>query len=78
MKQRLTHKTQELTEEELAAAQDQWTEEFLTFDSADDMIRHDAAHTVVPPQIRDRVMQSITRETIQDNPAPWWKRWMPF
>jgi hypothetical protein len=78
MKQRLTHETQELTEDELSAAQDQRTEMPLTFDSPEAMIRHDAAQTAVPPQMRDRVMQSIARETIQNNPAPWWKRWMPF
>lgn len=78
MKQRLTQKTTEDTEEESSATHDQLSETSLTFDSAEAMIRHDAAHTPAPPEMRDRVMRSIARESVESNPAPWWKRWMPF
>ena len=78
MKQRLNHETHELTEEESSVARDQRMEKPLTFVSPEAMIRHDAANTTVPPQMRDRVMRSIARETRETNPAPWWKRWMPF
>lgn len=76
MKQRLKHETGEEMEEE--SSLDQRTEEALTFDTPEAMLRYDAAHTPVPPQMRERVMQSISEEPVEANPRPWWKRWMPF
>lgn len=78
MKQRLTHETLERTEEESIASLNHEADESLTFDSAEAMIRHDAGRTEVPPQMRDRVLQSVAKEVRQNNPSPWWKRWMPF
>jgi len=78
MKPRLSHETREQTGEESLMTAEHRTDESLNFDSAETMIRHDAAQTPVPPQLRDRVMQSIAREVPINNPAPWWKRWMPF
>lgn len=78
MKQRLTQETRELTEEKSSVAQDQQTEQSMVFDSLEAMIRHDAAHTTVPPGLRDRVMKSITQESRENTATPWWKRWMPF
>lgn len=78
MKQRLNHTTGEETEEELAMAGEQRLEEALKFDTPEEMLRLDAANTPVPPQMRERVMQSIAQEPVRENPKPWWKRWMPF
>ena len=78
MKQRLNHETTEETEEALAMAGEQRTEETLKFDTPEAMLRYDAEHTPVPPQMRERVMQSISQEPVKANPTPWWKRWMPF
>ncbi|RYD34256.1 MAG: hypothetical protein EOP86_11380 [Verrucomicrobiaceae bacterium] len=83
MKQRLTHETRERTKEDQSPAHDhrhdqnQRTEPVLVFDSADSMIRHDAARTEIPEQVRERVMRSIARTPLQNSkPAPWWRRWM--
>lgn len=78
MKQRLTQQTRELTEEESSVAQDQRTEPSMVFESAEDMIRHDAAHTPVPPGLRGRMMNSIAQEARENTSTPWWKRWMRF
>ena len=78
MKHRLNHETGEEMEEESSIAGDQRTEKALAFESAEEMLRHDAANTPVPPQMRERVMQSISQEPVREDPKPWWKRWMPF
>jgi hypothetical protein len=78
MKQRLTHETREHTGEESSVTQDQRTEHSMVFESAEDMIRHDAGQTKVPEGLRDRVMDSIAREARENTSTPWWKRWMPF
>jgi hypothetical protein len=46
----------------------------LEFQSAEELLRHDAAQTAVPPEIARRLSQSIAR-----SPAPrrpWWRRWI--
>jgi hypothetical protein len=43
------------------------------FANADEMLRHDAIHTPVPPAIANRL-----RESIGQAPPPtraWWQRW---
>ncbi|MDB6076350.1 MAG: hypothetical protein JWO82_97, partial [Akkermansiaceae bacterium] len=65
-------------EEESSVAGVHRSEPSLTFDSAEAMIRHDAAQVTVPPQMRDRVMKSIAQEIQPSRPLPWWKRWKPF
>jgi hypothetical protein len=44
------------------------------FASAEEMLRHDAAQTTVPPAIAKRLQQS----TSQASPPvrPWWRRWL--
>ena len=78
MKHRLNHETGEEMEEESSITGDQRTEKELSFETAEEMLRYDAAQTPVPPQMRERVMQSISKEPVKANPTPWWKRWMPF
>jgi len=44
------------------------------FASAEEMLRYDAAHTTVPPEIARRLQKSTG-----DLPGPktaWWKRWL--
>ena len=44
------------------------------FADADELLRYDAAHTPVPPDIARRLRESTTGLTA---PKPsWWKRWL--
>jgi len=43
------------------------------FGSVEEMLRHDALHTPVPPRIEKRLAESISKET-PPAPASWWKR----
>ena len=43
------------------------------FQTAEEMLRHDALHTPVPPAIAYRLEQSIGPQT--GRPQPWWRRW---
>lgn len=88
MNPRLTHRNREASEEEEQEAavladhrrQHQRKEGELTFDSVEELLRHDAGQTTAPPALAARVMNSIAGETAPDRPAssPWWKRWLPF
>ena len=46
----------------------------MEFQSAEELLRHDAAQTEVPPEIARRLSQSIA----QSSPPrrPWWRRWL--
>ena len=59
------------TAEELSQALTQ--AEKIQFASAEDLIRHDASQTPVPPEIAGRLNESIAREA---RPAEksWWKK----
>jgi hypothetical protein len=70
-KRKLQHRTeQELAQDQqLSGQQRQVAREFGT---VEELLRHDAAHTQVPPAVAARLQQSIARE-----PAPrasWWRR----
>ena len=44
------------------------------FESVDELLRHDAAQTALPPQLETRLAQSI-----ENTPPParsWWQRWL--
>jgi len=44
----------------------------LEFGTAEEMLRHDAAHVKVPAAVADRLAESVRSEP----PAgPWWKKW---
>ncbi|MBI2947609.1 MAG: hypothetical protein HYY23_08175 [Verrucomicrobia bacterium] len=67
---KLRQQTREHEEHALHQAQQKQTA--LEFAAAEEMIRHDAAHTPVPPQIAERLNESLARE-----PKPavsWWRR----
>ncbi len=62
------HQQQETTPETTQAST---AREFAT---PEEMLRHDAAQTVVPPVIAKRLADSVGQE-----PAPrqsWWRRWL--
>jgi hypothetical protein len=48
-------------------------ETHLQFDSVEQMLRHDASHTIVPPSIESRLSESISK-VAPSSPLPWWKR----
>lgn len=47
------------------------TESAREFATVEEMLRHDALHTPVPPSIERRLEQSIEKEPA---PASWWRR----
>jgi hypothetical protein len=46
----------------------------LEFQSAEELLRHDAAQTAVPPEIARRLSQSIAQSAPPRR--PWWRRWI--
>jgi hypothetical protein len=44
------------------------------FAAPEEMLRHDAKRTQVPPQIAHRLSQSLQNEPLRTR--PWWKRWL--
>ncbi len=45
----------------------------LEFQTADEVIRYDAAQTPPPQRIERRVRDSVNREEAER--LPWWRRW---
>jgi hypothetical protein len=45
---------------------------FLEFATPEEMIRHDALHTPVPPAVAHRLQESIER--LPAPPRSWWRR----
>ena len=43
------------------------------FASSDELLRFDAAHTMVPPEVAQRLKESSARITPEAAPRPWWK-----
>ena len=52
---------------------EQSAERLIEFESVESAIRQDAADTVVPPHLRERVLRHPTEER---SDRPWWKRWL--
>lgn len=44
------------------------------FASTEELLRHDAAQTDVPPAIAERLTQSIAK--LPQKPQSWWQRWL--
>lgn len=61
----------ESAQEHLAASQTQQSP--VQFGSVEEMIRHDAAQTPVPPSVERRVAKSVAG--LAPHPRPWWRRW---
>ncbi len=69
---KLSTRQQTESESQLTAAEQTQTETGREFGTVDEMLRHDALHTPVPPAVEDRLQQSVDREGLR--PAPWWRR----
>jgi hypothetical protein len=63
------HQEQEQAAESQAAANNTGP---LEFQNAEDLLRHDAAQTAVPPEIARRLSQSIAQA--KPAPRPWWRK----
>lgn len=69
----MKHQTKLSQEQEQAAQHQTQQPAAREFASAEELLRYDAAHTTVPPEIARRLQQSTA-----DLPPPkaaWWKRW---
>lgn len=69
MKQESKHRSQEQLAQ--TTAHQATTREFAT---AEELLRHDAAQTQVPPVIAERLTQSIAK--LPQQPQSWWQRWL--
>jgi hypothetical protein len=67
---RLTSKTH--TEEQQLNAHQARQDAVREFASVEDMLRHDASHTPVPPAIAHRLEKSISEAP--RSRGPWWRR----
>jgi hypothetical protein len=69
MKRQVKHTSQEQQQFSEASGQQKSTREFAT---TEELLRHDASQTPVPPEIAERLARSI-----QNEPKPersWWRR----
>ncbi len=69
MKQESKHRSQEQLAQ--TTAHQAAAREFAT---AEELLRHDAAQTQVPPVIAERLTQSIAK--LPGKPQSWWQRWL--
>ena len=72
MKRQTKLSSQEQTEEQKQQTAQQARETVLEFATPEELLRHDALHTPVPPTVAHRL-----RDSIGQTPAPprsWWKR----
>jgi hypothetical protein len=57
------------------ATQQQSGHEAKEFANSDELLRFDAAQTVVPPEIAKRLQKSAA-QVPPAAPRPWWKAWL--
>ena len=50
--------------------------EHKEFANSDELLRHDRAHTAMPPEIAVRLKASLAQIAAANPPQPWWKAWM--
>ena len=72
---KLSTRQQVESESQLVAGQQSQLGTAREFATPEEMLRHDALHTHVPPAVTDRLQQSVDREGLR--PAPWWRRFFP-
>ncbi|MGO9200117.1 MAG: hypothetical protein ACLQM8_06200 [Limisphaerales bacterium] len=70
----MKHQPQFTSREQHHGAQQQQQQQSapLEFGSAEEMLRHDALHTPVPPGIGRRLRESLAR--LPAARSPWWRR----
>ena len=71
---KLQHRQQEVTTEAQKAEQKTTALEFQT---AEEMLRADAAQTVVPEAVKTRLAESVSKEPARPQPRSWWRRLLP-
>ena len=64
--------SQENSQEQVMGQQQSHQQSGMEFASVDEMLRHDALHTPVPPAIASRLRESISQ--VPAPPKPWWRR----
>ncbi len=64
--------SQEQQQQQAAAHEQTQAQKPLEFASVEEMLRHDAIHTPVPPSIGERLQKSIESEP--GAKVPWWRR----
>ncbi len=72
MNQRSKLNSQEKNEEQLASTQQSQQSGGLEFGSPEEMLRHDALHTPVPPAIAFRLKESLGEQSSRN--LSWWRR----
>ena len=72
MKKKLTSQQQHREEEHSSAQQQSVQQGSLEFANVDQMLRHDALHTPVPPAIGRRLQDSLDR--LPQPTRSWWQR----
>ena len=71
MKKKFISREQE--QEQHAALQQSQEKAAREFSSVEEMLRHDALHTPVPPNVAHRLRQSVG-QAMPPARSPWWKR----
>jgi hypothetical protein len=69
----MKHESKHRPQEQLAETESQQTSA-REFTSVEEVLRHDAGQTAVPPGIAERLARSV-----QNVPSPersWWQRWL--
>jgi hypothetical protein len=46
----------------------------MEFATPEEMLRHDAQHTVVPPRVAERLAESVKGEPPAGSSTSWWRR----
>ncbi len=63
---------QQQAEVQAQALHHQSSQTFREFGTVEELLRHDALHTPVPPSIAQRLRESIG--PVAPAPKPWWRR----
>jgi hypothetical protein len=69
----MKHESKHRPQEQLAAAKSQQTSA-REFTSVEEVLRHDAGQTAVPPGIAERLALSVQNVTPPER--SWWQRWL--
>jgi hypothetical protein len=65
--------TRQQAEEEQHALSEQQSQHETVFGTVEEMLRHDAVHTPVPPSIARRLQESVSQLPAPP-PRAWWRR----
>ena len=61
-------------QQELTDQQQSQPQQVLEFATPEQMLRHDARRTPIPPAIAERLRESTRQNPSQ--PSNWWRRWL--